>query len=345
MRALPTAWLAVVLALGCAPQEELPPGSSGGGGRPPGIGPMDTGDDSTGGAATGSGTDFDCGDAELGFTPLSPHVLLVLDASGSMMATWLDGTAEVTRWHTLYQVVEVVVGAFDAQLYLGALVFPDAGHACDAPAVPDVDVAPSNGATILAKIPGPDDEVAGGTPTAAAVRSAASHLVDHAEDGPGSILLVTDGYPSCEGPDAAVGAVREAHDVHEIDTYVVGIAIDAESITILSELAEAGGAQAPGATGFFHGDDPEALEQALQEVASSISSCRAKLPREAGDPDALIIRQNGNDVPRVNDCEEQDGWAFVDADGPYDRIDLCGRYCDDVDDGGFAAVFPCTPGA
>ena len=186
------------------------------------------------------------------YTP--PHVMLVVDASGSMISnTWdhdlNNGTPEETRWKTLYGVVETVMDQFGPAMRAGIKRFPSEtacdpnpcynSTACTVTPSPEVTVDINNGAAILAAIPGPDDDgssVEGGTPTTRGVNSAVTHLRSLSEEIPRYILLITDGAANCT-PDLAFPALVEDYDEtlaptvqgalddDAITTFVVGIDI------------------------------------------------------------------------------------------------------------------------
>ncbi|HEY0133836.1 MAG TPA: hypothetical protein VGB85_07140, partial [Nannocystis sp.] len=110
--------------------------------------------ESTSGSPTttgAGGTTFDpndCGEAQIQIPIVTPNVMLVLDKSGSMVSMpsgyWDhdnddpndDGvkdsdpnmmeaaTPRITRWQSLHEVVEFIVGAFDNSMNLGMVLFP-----------------------------------------------------------------------------------------------------------------------------------------------------------------------------------------------------------------------------
>jgi hypothetical protein len=214
--------------------------------------------DTTASESSTDGND-DCGEVSIVPTYVPPDVMLVVDASGSMVNNVWDhdldmATPEVTRWNTLYGVVEIVMNNFAAAMNAGIQRFPsdDAcpnatlsssncynADACIVNAAPEVGIAPDNAAAILAAIPGADaDKVAvvGGTPARAGILSAKNHLLGQANDNPNYMLLITDGAANCvenqpfpdflelydEGLQTEVGS---AFTDDAIPTFVVGIDI------------------------------------------------------------------------------------------------------------------------
>jgi hypothetical protein len=198
----------------------------------------------------------DCGEVSIVPTYVPPNVMLVVDASGSMVApanNWdhdLDSnTAEVTRWFSLHGVVDTVMTNFGAAMYSGLQRFPSAGacdpspcynaSSCTTEATPEVDIALDNGAAILAALPGPDadnTEIEGGTPATKGFVSGLNHLLTQPEELPRYVLLVTDGAANCNTdlpfPDfieqydeTLPTTVGDAFTEMGIPTFVVGIDI------------------------------------------------------------------------------------------------------------------------
>jgi len=284
---------------------------------------------------------------------VTPKVLFVLDASGSMFQGWDHDrdpqTEQVTRWHSLHAVVTLVANEFDDDLDLGVLLFPQPiDDSCVVADEPEVPVQSHGGAAILAAIPDADATGAnGGTPTAEGLQVGADHLRTLDDWSHRAMVLVTDGRPSCGGgADAAVDTVSEAHDQDGIDTYVVGIGIEADAAPLMSALAEAGGVPAPTAEGFYRGDDEATVEEALVGVSTEVKGCRAHLPQEPEDPDLVVLKRGDEVIPRVDDCETEEGWAFVHPQGPLDEIEICGALCQELLASGetIVVVFPCAPG-
>lgn len=196
-----------------------------------------------------------CGEVSITPTYIPPNVMLVVDASGSMVFAgnnWdhdLDSnTPEVTRWFSLHGVVDTVMSNFGPAMYSGLQRFP-AASACDpnpcynatsctTETSPEVDIAIDNGAAILSALPGPDaddTEIEGGTPATKGVVSAVNHLMEQPPELPRYILLVTDGAANCntdlpfpdyiEFYDETLPTTVEQAFTDGITTFVVGIDI------------------------------------------------------------------------------------------------------------------------
>src|SRR5262249_28623138 len=114
-------------------------------------------------------------------------------------------TPTITRWNSLYQVVNNVVTTFDDQIFFGSVLFPstDAQNvygpaACITNDFPEVTVGPNNAATILASIPPANTGNSyGGTPAATGIQTAYDHLLQLDPNIPAVMILVTDGAANC----------------------------------------------------------------------------------------------------------------------------------------------------
>lgn len=266
-----------------------------------------------------------------------PRVMLVLDKSASMISDpggfwdadgddadgdgFVDGdpnmtpaTPKVTRWNSLYNVVDFIVTGFEPRMDFGAVLFPstkakkdyDAG-ACPVNADPEVPVGTDQGVTILATIPGADDKsLLGGTPAAAGIMTAVGALprderLSEADD-LRYIVLVTDGAANCASDAANNNERFEVYDeqlpmnvtaalTSGIPTFVVGIDIkDVESpvkndgnpdatntFVRLNELAELGGQARPGAEKFYNTNNQIELQAALEAISEAITTCTFEL--------------------------------------------------------------------
>lgn len=336
----------------------------------------DEGDSQTGESSTGadeSSTGAPACEQE-GFAfellPEPPNVMLVLDKSRSMSNLWdhdADATtAEISRWNSLHNVVEFVTTEFADTIHFGSILFPAADAWLDEPTnaysclvgdAPEVPVGVDTGAQILASIPAAGDfSISGGTPASAGLARAIEHLQTLPSDSPRAILLLTDGAANCspdELPadtlfvydDAVPALVDDAWSNHSIPTYVVGINILDELGTkpavnpyeALTDVATAGGVPAAGVDRFYNSFNEIELSAALEEVANRIE-CTVTLPEEPQHPDLVDVTVDGKLWSAVADCSTGDGWAYTNAVGPYNAIQLCGMACDSQQGGATVQV-------
>jgi hypothetical protein len=281
---------------------------------------------------TGGSNDV-CGEFPL---ETGTKVLFVLDKSGSMFTTELPwdhdddpDTPDIERWRSLYRVVELVVEGFDDRLSLGALLFPSGQGGCDVNQDPEIPIAANNGATLLAELPGPDDNYDPShlTPLAEALQNGLDYLLGFDEEDSKAIILVSDGTPSpeCDGglTEAAQIAATSWED-HGIPVFVVGIAIEQTDGQDFALLAEAGGHPEPN-TGFYDTQDEAQLEAAMAEIADAIPDCNIKLDETPTYPEMVDISLGGQNLTKLDACDG-DGWRYIDDE--FRLIELCGSACE-----------------
>ncbi|EDM77460.1 hypothetical protein PPSIR1_24789 [Plesiocystis pacifica SIR-1] len=303
---------------------------------------------------------------------IPPNVVLVLDKSRSMVVNaWDDDgnpdTEDVTRWHSLHDTVDTVGHQYQDGMSLGLTLFPSVDAessfdgACPVNEVPEVGVGLGNAEALLAAIPAADDtDLHGATPAAAGIATALAHL-EALEDGrPAAMILVTDGAANCSAGANDITkfsqydedlplVVADAWDRAGIPTYVVGIDIQESSEhpftnprEKLHEVAEAGGvARSDGEVGFYDAGDAQALTAALDEIAASVS-CGIELGKAPVSEDELYIAIDGEYLPRLDSCDEGDGWIYTSED--LTQIELCNASCDLLlAEGEVTAEFACPP--
>jgi len=287
----------------------------------------------------------------------APSVLFVLDKSGSMNTKWdhdanVD-TATISRWNSLYQVVQNLVTAVANDLNVGALLFPKVGAstsgsgACALEAsAPEVPVAPDNADALLAGIPPADTaSLTGGTPTSAAITQSVEHLASMPAGSAKAIVLVTDGAANCKSgeigenlntvyDDTLPTVVADAYANQGISTYVVGIDIVDTVISLptvnphdaLTDVAIAGGVPQDGPEKFYNANSQMELEAALDAISWAIE-CTITLDAEVSFPGVVTVEVNGTPIGHVSDCASEDGWVFTADVAPYNTIMLCGSAC------------------
>ncbi|MEZ4381034.1 MAG: VWA domain-containing protein [Nannocystaceae bacterium] len=328
----------------------------------------------------------DCGEAVIEIPITTPNVVLVLDKSGSMVANSWDGdadpnTPDVTRWFSLYNVVDFIATQFNNSMNLGMVLYPSKKakseytiNACLVEATPDVPTAPTNGPTILASMPpatATSSDIAGGTPARAGMITAIDHLSGIQDGLPQFMILVTDGAANCSLEAADEAERFEVYDEalaqtiadaasNGIPTFVVGIDIkDEVSVTMqdgnpdatntfqkLNELAVAGGVPKNDPNEqFYNSQNQIELQDALTAIAQQVLPCVIDLNPVPAYPDFVEVSVNGVDYGKmqVDDCNTEDGWQFV--DDTFMQIQLCGQACTDFQgSGNLDAQYKC-PGS
>ncbi len=333
------------------------------------TGTTDGGDASSTGAEAG-GT---CEQAQFSFDlePQTPNVMLVLDKSRSMSNLWdhdLDpSTPQISRWHSLFNVVDYLTAELQEEINFGAQLFPSADawldeptnvYSCAVSEQPEVSVAALTREAILDAMPAPGDfSISGGTPASTGVTNAIEHLVALGSDLPRAIILITDGAANCnpaEAPedtlfvydDTLPDIVYEAFTMHQIPVYVVGINILDEMGTkpavnphqALTEVALAGGVPSQGIDAFYNSFNEMELADAVGQVVGAIE-CTVTLEVEPDFPDHVEVTVSGTTYPQVADCDAEDGWVYTSPNGPFNAIQLCGVACDDLQgEGGVISV-------
>ncbi|MEZ4447992.1 MAG: vWA domain-containing protein [Nannocystaceae bacterium] len=324
----------------------------------------DTTSDTTLGTTTttttdGSTTDGKVEPCQVEETPIEPipsDVLFVLDKSGSMsMQLWDHDnnlqTPNVTRWKSLYNVVEGVVTKFDDKLNFGAKLFPkiDAGSyveqgACEIDPGVEVPVAPNNAVALLAGIPGPDFMVLGGTPSYQALDAGFTYVNTLMTGLDAAVIFITDGEISCDNPPAAaIAAISDAWDKQGVPTYVVGIDVDAQTSAQLDQFAVAGGKPLKnGPYKFYQATDQIELEAAMQSILDDTVSCVLPVDPEPAYPELFEVWLDNAKITEVGDCAKEDGWVWT---KPHTEISLCGASCSKLKQGkNVEAKYYCVAG-
>ena len=260
---------------------------------------------------------------------------------------------------------------------LGAQLYPSTSatnqyniNACLVNDPPEVAVAPNNAIAVLLGIPvAGSQNIRGGTPTSAGMSSAIDHLVGLNDSDPSAIILVTDGAANCR-TDAPtefdrfevydpnlLPMVTDAYDNLGIATYVIGIDIsneltmvvldgepDAINPTVqLNEVAIAGGKPKGGDEDFYQAQNEIELMEAMQAIIDDAASCKVLLDPIPAFPNLLEVVVDNMVVPKVMDCENEDGWMYSADD--FSELTLCGSWCAMSQDAEVVkAEYYCDPG-
>ena len=274
--------------------------------------------------------------------PIPAHMLIALDASGSMFQPAMS----IDRWTPAVGAVNAVTGALQSNIRFGLMRFPG-DESCGAGSVA-VAPAPMAAASIGAALAGdPEMLTGGGTPIASTLQAA--HAVLGGLDGDRFVLLVTDGAPNCNtailpeqcqcagAPSFCASDVRNCLDVQStvtqtqqlaaagIRTFVIGFDTS-EWATVLDQIAAAGGTPR---TTYIPVSDGAALESALLDVSRSILPCTYELDRPPADIRFVSVRIDSVMIDHESVQMNGSGWRLVGAT----TIELLGPSCDAIQDG------------
>lgn len=281
-----------------------------------------------------------CGIQSFDLEAKPAEILLLMDRSASMKDPPEGADIDTPKWELTTLAVTQVIEETDAVLSWGLKLFPhEDADACTAETTADdidVPVAAMNAANVVAAFEATDTE-GDGTPTAEAVLAATAYLKELAltSNAKKSILLATDGQPSCVGQNdtrpRALDAVAAAL-ATGFPTFVVGVNTTNDSATeTLNEMAVAGGYPRDAA-----GSDPEQailyylantqpeLTDALRTIAGLAASCVFNLDPPPPAPENIAVDFNGMRTPR--DPDRKEGWDYTSDD--YSTVEVFGSYCE-----------------
>jgi hypothetical protein len=240
------------------------------------------------------------------------------------------------------------LSVFDDRIGVGAKFFPSRSmrpveDSCAVFPGLDVEIGPGHTAGVIAHFD--RWRPSGGTPLAPATREAVDALLARADENTAQFIVVaTDGQPTCtdDAVSQALLVVREAHETHGIDSYVVGIASTDPEVAILDALAIEGGRARPAGESrrFYDAREPALLEELLTEITRDLTQCVFNVPFPPGPEDTIDVRVAGASVPR--DEDRTDGWDWTSERRA--QLSLFGGACTSAIDAGGAvrAIITCN---
>jgi hypothetical protein len=278
-----------------------------------------------------------------------PHVLFVLDKSGSMTdAQWIFQNQLMSRWHSLYLAVESVLDQFDDRADFGAALYPNFDDGCVVDDPVNAPVAPNNGLNILAAMPPPGSLFDGPTPLHNGISVAKAHLEEiRVPEKPQAMVLVADGGLSQHCPPISsleeVNAMIAEAWADDVPTFVLGIdANTPELIEQLNDYADSGGKALNGANKFYNADDGDELLENVLEVVQGTLSCTVTIEETPDNPAFTKVIVDGMEWDEVEECDSEDGWYWS---NPFTELTMCGLACEDFKATGVANIeFLCTEG-
>lgn len=284
----------------------------------------------------------------------SPHVMLVVDLSGSMHVSWSadDSPDKILgrHWTAVRTALEGVLGCdgYDDLVNFGLQVYPGyKPFACSLHG-PRVTIAPRMGQTILDTLPDPlgrsgrspwSTPVVGVNPIVEALDRAVAHVSQRASDRRAAILLVTDGGVDCgpTEPDPYVALVRRVGSAYRqlgIPTFPVVVdklsgSVDLSHldgvglwrrVEVFDDLARAGGFPLPAARKYYTTRNEADVHFALQDILGRLFDCRCGCPEEPSGSGG----GNGADAGSQADAPDAGGQP-----GPTPWASCAGRCGDD----------------
>jgi hypothetical protein len=299
--------------------------------------PVDAEDAGEGGVTVSA--DAACGSTTASLAQQPADLLLVLDRTGSLTRS-MDSTANCPtgsttcqqRWATLVHGLNSVLSVPSGSVNWGLEVFNSDGSCGVDP--PEVPVAPGAAAAVQAYIAG--IVPSGSTPTRLAIDTAVTYLKTLTDPNAKSILLATDGEPTCQ-PDGGTEATEMQRTQDAVTAafkagfkvYVIGLGPETVN---LSALAYAGGTY-----DYYSVLTPDSLTGALSAIVGSATSCTFGLGRAPPDPSNVVVEFNSDTRLRVpRDTSHSNGWDYTSPDDT--TIALYGSWCDGVTRGDYTSA-------
>lgn len=375
MRTMGTSTMWVLATLGIAAACSSAGGISGSGGTGPGGGNDNGAGNGTGNGTGGSTGGFDldgstsgdasCNHLEIPFVRQTPTVLLLVDQSTSM---W-----DQSFWEPLKTAVLSVVSELQAEFRFGFAAYSGNAQQCPLISGDPANIQLGNYETIASAYNGVVRPDKGETPTPIAIERVTPTLVAFTEEGPKTLLLVTDGQPDfcdenqCAG-DRTVAAVQAAY-AQGVGTLVVSLGDESAYAAHLNDLANAGaglgvphpteqqmyacyggptgtlvGTYVPpeqaGTARFVNADtDTEALKASLRSLINGVRSCvfdlEGQIEVDLANAGLGTVLIDGEPVT----YDSPDGWRMNSAT----QLEVVGEACNRLKNAqdGIAFDFPC----
>ncbi|MFK7999490.1 MAG: VWA domain-containing protein [Polyangiales bacterium] len=283
-----------------------------------------------------------CAQQEVAAGRTTPHVIIVVDQSGSMDEDFGDSN----RWDALRDSLlaepDGFIYALQEEVIFGLALF--SGDEAMCPILTTVPSALNNHAAIAEVYN--EEEIRSETPTGDSMDQLLDELLSAPDrnDNPTIFILATDGEPdTCEEPNPqngqaeALAAVRRAYE-NDIRTYVISVGTDI-SEAHLTDMANAGLGRSGGPDAeFWVAGDDVGLRDALGEIIGGALSCTIELEGRIDVAEACTGRVELNGNPLV--CDDPDGWVVIDES----HIELQGEACERLtmnSNSTLRATFPC----
>jgi hypothetical protein len=238
------------------------------------------------------------------------------------MKAVLERPSPATRWQALSAGLAAALPQIDANVEMGAILFPhDSGsQSCTVATGADIAPAKGNAAAIISLLE--STRPAGGTPTAVALQHAANLLLGSRTSRTArAVVLATDGAPDCNAalpprtcrcasPPCKAGThcLDDQRTIDRISsnlangilTYVIGIEApgDTSYSDVLNSMAIAGGRpQTDAAQSYYAARTTSELDTALMTVSQQVGGCvflTTSVPNAGG---TIELTLDGNALP------------------------------------------------
>lgn len=281
------------------------------------------------------------------------NLLVIFDRSGSMRSDW----GNAPRFEVAGNALRNALMPLQDSLTVGGVFFPSPAvvnsncacgfanftnwlpggcclgdSSCTVNAIDQADqISFRPGAQFIADLPN-HWEGSGGTPLQQGVEQAAAALANAVYDGPMSVLIVTDGQPTCGSQDQPVITQVTAWEQQGIKTYVVGLPGSEGARNLLNQIAMVGGTMS-----YIDPANAADLQTRLETIVSStvqsgFDSCSITLNPPAAVPDKLqlTVVENGMELEVQRNLGASGGWS-ISSNGV--NVELIGVFCDNAQAG------------
>jgi hypothetical protein len=307
-----------------------------------------------GDGSAGDSDPYVCADVVVEAARVTPTVMLIIDQSSSMTASFSGGS----RWNVLKNFLlddpDGLIASLDDQVEFGLALYSaeseDGGSGGppigECPRLTQVAPGPNNYAAIETVYR--PANVIEDTPTGDAIEAILDSLLSIPDPDPDPTIFIvaTDGEPdTCReldpqnGQPEAIAAVERAFD-SGIRTFMISVGEGTVSASHMQDMANAGlGMRGRGSAEYWEAGDDATLRRALEDIVGGVLSCDISLNGTIENIDEACtgtVRLNGRDLA----CDDPDGWE---ATSP-NTIRLNGAACDELTMTRGAileATFPC----
>lgn len=257
-----------------------------------------------------------CGEKEATFSKLTANIFLLLDKSGSMSSS--------NKMTQAKSALDQLAASLWDDLRFGFAYFPGTGGSCAA-ATRTLAMGTHTQAQIKAAYASLSPN--GSTPMALALETTRTKAwYSDPSDAQNAarnkaVVLITDGQPNCNRPEAQVVAEAAKLYAAGIPVNVVGFGSGVTPST-LDAVAKAGGTDNPGdpAHRYYQANNATELAKALQSIGTALASCTIQLDSKPPEPKRIYVLANGTALVR----DDPNGFTYNAANN---TVTLKGTAC------------------